>query len=774
MPGILRRLAIMEPIRALILGSRTSNAERFAAECARNGIEMTWSCAANEQDYRGLVSQAKDVVLYDDELPWLSVEHALHLLRETGAEVPFVVVASTPDVADAVDAIRQGAADYLPLQRLSARLNEIVTEAARRKQERVQHQQSIARQQSAATVFQNVVEFSLVGIQILQDGKYAYANRKVAALFGYSQEELLALDSWTEVVAPSDREMVLDQVRRRISGETPHAHYVFRGLRKDRTTIDIEIRSDRTEFNGRPAVIGTLIDITERKQAMLALRAAELKFRTLVEQSIVGFYVVQENRMTYVNPRLCEITGYSAEEMKSRPVLDFIADEDRPIVSENIRQRIEGKVQSLRYSLRMKHREGRIVHVEVHGTITEQDGKPAIIGVLMDMTEQRRTEEQLRQSQKMDAVGRLAGGVAHDFNNLLTIINGYSEMIADELPPGTPMRQSVEEILNAGERAANLTRQLLTFSRQQVLMPVTLNLNDRFRDMENMLCRLIGADVDLKFVEARQIWPIRADAGQIEQVMMNLVVNARDAMPHGGKLTVESSNVELDDTYVTMHPDAQPGQYVMLAVSDTGCGIDKPTRQRIFEPFFTTKGDRGTGLGLSTVYGIVREAGGHIEVYSELGLGTCFKVYFPRDLSCESIESTPPEPSALPGGDETILLVEDEDGVRGLARMVLQKRGYRVIEARDGADALRLSEQEPSLIHLMVTDVVMPHMSGRILAERLQALRPEMSVLYMSGYTDDTVVRHGVLDANMHFLQKPFTGAGLSEKVRAVLDARQK
>jgi PAS domain S-box-containing protein len=764
----------MGPIRTLILGSRRSDAERIAIECARNGVEIQSTWADNEQDYRRFLAQAADVVLCDGELPWLNRNHALRLLRESGADIPFIVVAGTPDVASAVDAIRQGATDYLPLDRLPARLNGIVTEADRRKQERVQHQQSISRQQSAATVFQNVVEFSLVGIQIVQDGKYVYANRKVASLFGYSQDELLALDSWTAVVAPSDREMVLDQVRRRISGETPYAQYIFRGTRKDRTTIDIEIRSDRTEFNGRPAVIGTLIDVTEHQRAVQLLRAAELKFRTLVELSIVGFYALQGDRMTYVNPRLCEITGYSAEEMTSRPLLDFIADEDRPIVSENIRQRIEGKVQSLRYSLRMKHREGRIVHVEVHGTITEQDGKPAIIGVLMDMTEQRQAEEQLRQSQKMDAVGRLAGGVAHDFNNLLTIINGYSEIIADELPPGTSMRQSIDEIRNAGERAANLTRQLLTFSRQQVLMPVNLNLNDRFRDMENMLGRLIGADVDLKFIEDRQIWPIRADAGQIEQVMMNLVVNARDAMPQGGKLTIESNNVELDDTYVAMHRDAQPGQYVMLAVSDTGCGIDKPTRSRIFEPFFTTKGDRGTGLGLSTVYGIVRQSNGHIEVYSEVGIGTSFKVYFPRDHSGESTAFTPPEPRVLPGGDETILLVEDEEAVRGLARLVLEKRGYHVIEARDGADALRLSEQEPSLIHLMVTDVVMPNMSGRVLAERLQTLRPEMSVLYMSGYTDDTIVRHGVLDANMHFLQKPFTGASLSEKVRAVLDARQR
>ena len=675
-----------------------------------------------------------------------------------------------------------------------------------------------------------------------------------------------------------------------LAGERDFFQMEKRYLRKDGQIIwgltNVSLLRDP---EGRPRMyVGQVQDITDRKQAMQALRAAESKFRSLIEQSIVGFYIAREDRLIYANPRLCEITGYSAEELMSRPLLDFVAVEDRQIVRENIRRRMAGQIQSLRYSLRMLHREGRLVHVEVHGTVTEQDGSPAIIGVLMDMTQQRRVEEernrffglsqdmfcsaafdgtlkrvnpaweqtlgwqleellgnsfltfvhpddhessrrhwvelisagktisgteiryrcrdgshkwvlwravpdpvqqlvyatatdltearrleqQLRQSQKMDAVGRLAGGIAHDFNNLLTIINGYSEFIADELPPGSSMRQSVEEIKNAGERAAKLTRQLLAFSRQQVLMPVTLHLNDLLQEMRNMLGRLIGADIDLVFVEGSGIWPIRADAGQIEQVVMNLVVNARDAMPRGGKLTIEARNVELDETYVTMHRDAQPGPYVMLTVSDSGCGIDKQTRLRIFEPFFTTKGSRGTGLGLATVYGIVRQTGGHIEVYSEIDIGTTFKIYFPRDASSDAPTLAAVEARELPCGDETILLVEDEDAVRGLARIVLEKHGYTVIEARDAAEALQRNEQCTSQIDLLVTDVVMPQMSGRVLAERLQTLRPKMSVLYMSGYTDDTIVRHGVLDANMHFLQKPFTGAGLTEKVRSVLDAQ--
>jgi len=390
-----------------------------------------------------------------------------------------------------------------------------------------------------------------------------------------------------------------------------------------------------------------------------------------------------------------------------------------------------------------------------------------------NLEELKQTQAQLLQAQKMEAVGRLAGGIAHDFNNLLTVITGFSEiMLHRHLDDHDPLRESIEQIKKAGEQAASLTRQLLAFSRKQVLQPKVLGLNAVVTDMDKMLRRLIGEDVDLVTVLEPELGPVKADPGQIEQVIMNLAVNARDAMPQGGKLTIETASVELDEAYARRHVAVEPGPYVMLAMSDTGVGMDAETQSHIFEPFFTTK-EEGTGLGLPTVYGIVKQSGGHIWVYSESGLGTTFKIYLPRVE--EAVE--PLKPSAAPTrshqGWETVLVVEDDEGVRTLTREVLELDGYSVLEARHGEEALLISEQHEGPIHLMVTDVVMPGMNGRELAERLAPLHPEMKVLYISGYTDKAIVRHCVLEPGTAFLQKPFTPDALARKARLALDTPQ-
>jgi nitrogen-specific signal transduction histidine kinase/ActR/RegA family two-component response regulator len=398
-------------------------------------------------------------------------------------------------------------------------------------------------------------------------------------------------------------------------------------------------------------------------------------------------------------------------------------------------------------------------------------GRLAELVLVNDVTERKQLEEQLRQSQKMEAVGQLAGGVAHDFNNLLTAITGYSELTLRWLPEDSAMRHNVLEIKKAGERAASLTRQLLAFSRRQVLQPVVLDINSLVTDVSKMLRRLVGEDIEFITLLRPEAGRINADPGQIEQVLMNLVVNARDAMPRGGKLIIETANVELDEAYADRHVAVNPGSYVMLAVSDTGTGMDEETRARIFEPFFTTKEEgKGTGLGLSTVYGIVKQSGGNVWVYSEVGRGTTFKIYLPR-VAEDTQEQVPAvEREELLRGTETILLTEDEGLVRRLVREALETYGYTVLETTSGGEAISACEGYDGPIHLLVTDVIMPGMDGRELANELTRLRPEMRVLFMSGYTDDAIVHHGVLDADMPFLQKPFSPDDLARKVREVLD----
>jgi two-component system cell cycle sensor histidine kinase/response regulator CckA len=510
------------------------------------------------------------------------------------------------------------------------------------------------------------------------------------------------------------------------------------------------------------------------RAAQESLRRSEMNFRSLVTNAPYGICRCDSaGQLRDANPALLGMLGYSsARELMGKPLGGLYADAQQWF---ELADYLRSAAPFNGLIAEWLRKDGTATVVRVSGrAVPEGETGKAFELFAEDVTERRALEQQLRQSQKMEAVGRLAGGIAHDFNNLLMVISGYSEFLLERLGPEPELRVPAQEISSAAARATSLTRQLLAFSRKQMLAPRILDLNGVVTENLKLLTRVIGEDIDLVMVPAPGLGAVRADAGQIEQVIMNLAVNARDAMPSGGKLTIETSNISLDEEYSRFHAPLKPGNYVMLAISDTGAGMDSETQSRIFEPFFTTKGPKGTGLGLSTVYGIVKQSGGYIWLYSEPGKGTTFKIYLPR--VAEAVEkparvAAAAESASGEPGIETILLVEDEANLRYLARQFLEKQGYRVIEAADGAVAMQIAVAHEGVIHLLLTDVIMPGMNGRELARGISEIRPNVKVLYMSGYTENVIGRNGMLDAGVRLLQKPFTLRDLKSKVREVLDS---
>ncbi len=618
--------------------------------------------------------------------------------------------------------------------------------------------------------FRSLVENATVGIyRATPDGRIVMANSTLIKMLGYETfEDLSARNLETSGSEPSHSRREFKALLEK-DGEV-------RGLEGTWVMRDGSVRyvreSARTVRRPDGSVEyydGIVEDITAHKHTEHAL----VRLRQAVDTSgEVIFMTDHEGVITFINREFTSLYGHSEEEVVGKSTPRILkggkqSDENyRAFWNTILHKRVA------RGQLVNKTRSGRLVTVDssVNPILDARGEITGYLAIQRDVTERKNLEEQFRQAQKMEAVGRLAGGVAHDFNNLLTIINGYSQLLLDQRPETDPERDLLGQILRAGERAASLTRQLLAFSRRQMLAPQVLNLNEVVRNMQRMAHRLIREDVEVKVRLSDQLGQVKADPAQIEQVILNLLVNAADAMPQGGNLLIETANADLDESYVRDRGAAAPGRYVMLAVSDTGMGMDAATREHIFEPFFTTKEKgKGTGLGLATVYGIVKQSGGEIWAYSQPGKGSTFKVYLPRvEGEAESAESKEPAPS--PGGTETVLLVEDEKSVRTLAARILLSRGYRVLESKDVEDAVRIGESYSQSIELLLTDVVMPGMSGRNVADRLRFVRPQMKVLYISGYTDDAIVHHRVLDAGMAFLQKPFTPESLARKVREVLD----
>jgi two-component system cell cycle sensor histidine kinase/response regulator CckA len=535
---------------------------------------------------------------------------------------------------------------------------------------------------------------------------------------------------------------------------------------KDKRKTPYLLSGRRVTVDGQDYVVGLGIDITKR-------RRLEEAFRDLFFYAPIGIFIVQNRKFKMINPGFQKITGYSEDELLGKDCLTLATFEFKDKIRLNAVQMLKGKRTSP-YEYQFLTKGGEVRWAMESVTTTSFNGKKSTIGYFMDITERRRLEDQLTRAQKMEAIGILAGGIAHDFNNLLTALLGYGELMKMDLDKNDPHYYYTEEIMRTATRGSTLTQQLLAFSRKQILQPRVISINTLVANMKRLLRRLIGEDIDLVTKIDPKLGPVRADKGQIEQIIMNLAINARDAMPQGGKLIIETGNAFLDENYEQRHLEVKPGPYVMLAVSDNGMGMDAGTQSHIFEPFFTTKKmGQGTGLGLATVYGIVRQSGGYIWIYSEPGQGTTFKIYLPRVE--EALDVSEPKPTMVTDlkGREIILVVEDDKALREVICKGLKKFGYGVLEAANGGEALLICEKRKAPIDLLLTDVVLPQMSGRELAERLRSLRSDIKVLYMSGYTENAIVNNGILKEDVGFLQKPFKVYVLVQKIREILDACQ-
>ena len=604
-------------------------------------------------------------------------------------------------------------------------------------------------------------------------------NKAAERVFGWAAEEVIGAPL---PIVPEDRKEYVSQLVARVT-----AGEVITGLRgyartRDGRRIDISVSAAPLhDLEGRNAGVAlNLIDITEHAKAEEALQQSESRFRVIFDQAAAGVNLVSlDGQFLRVNRRYCEITGYSEEELLRLRFRDITHPDDMADDRERARRLLDGETDTASVDKRYIRKDGSAVWVHTTSSLLRSASGEALhfVSLVEDITERKRAEEekvkleeQLRHAQKMESLGRLAGGVAHDFNNHLTVITGYCDMLLMRLEPGDPQRAEVEEIRAAGDRAATLTQQLLAFSRRQIAEPKPLNLNDVISEGGKMLRRLIGEDIEIETRLDTAAGVVIADRGQMNQVLMNLVINARDAMPSGGKIVIETTNADFTPGSAELPKDATAGAYVALYLSDTGVGMDPETLQHIFEPFFTTKGAGiGTGLGLSTVYGIVQQSHGWVQVASQPGKGSMFRIYLPRaDGDVTRPAPVSPEAEVL-RGSETVLVVEDQEKVRQLALRILKENGYQLLEAADGPAALALSESFGGPIHLLLTDVVMPGMTGRELAARMAQQRPQTRVLFISGYTADVIGREGALDPGVAYLPKPFTPAQLSVKVREVL-----
>ncbi|MBI4480782.1 MAG: PAS domain S-box protein [Acidobacteria bacterium] len=752
------------PLRLLIVEDSLADAELAVAILKRAGYLFTHDIVDSQGRFQECLRETEyDVILSDHNLlNWTGLD-ALNILRQSRKDIPFIVVTAILGDEAAVDYIKRGANDYVLKHRLE-RLPVAVGRALREKQ----RAEETARLQEAILCAKKEWELTFDAVPEIvllldEQSRILRANRAAAEMVGLDFSQLIGQHCQEVLQGLSEQVLATGQ---EAWGEVSDAR-----SGKVYEAVVSPLREHAGKVKG---CVCAMRDITQRRRAEEALRDSEERHRNLFENANDIVYTTDlAGNFTSWNKVGEQITGYTREEALQTNLWQVVAPEYVAAVRQGIERALAGETIGPS-EIEVLAKDGSRVVLEVGSQIAWKERNPVgIQGIARDITDRKKLESQFLQAQKMEAIGRLAGGVAHDFNNLLNVVIGYATLLLDKPDAEDRRRRHAEQIKRAGERAVVLTRQLLAFSRKQVLQLRVLDLNRLITDMEQLLKRLIGEDIETVTILEPDLGRVKADAGQIEQVIMNLVVNSKDAMPQGGKLTLQTANIELDEDYARRHAGVEPGPYVMLAVSDTGVGMDPEVQARIFEPFFTTKPPgKGTGLGLSTVYGIIKQSRGDIWVYSEPGRGTTFKIYMPRVQEVPEplgLPSRPPEPLV---GSETILLVEDEASLRELAREFLETNGYRLLEAKDGLEAVEIAEHYEGCIHLLLTDVVMPGLSGRQLVERLEPLHPHMKVIYMSGYTDDAVVNHGGLTPGTIFIEKPFMRDTLLRKVREALEQR--
>ncbi len=767
-----------EPTRILIVEDVPTDAELAQREINQTLKACVFQRVETREDYlAALEAFQPDLIISDYKMPRFDGLTALKLALERAPLTPLIILTGAMNEDTAVECMKAGATDYVIKEHLK-RLGQAVIHALEEKQLRQERRRAEEALRESEERYRTLVHTLPDAITVADSaGNITYVSPATLHFYGQDTEAEVLGRNILEWVHINYQEQALSQMEMvRNGGFITSQEYLL--YKKDGTTFFGEVSASCLK-NSQGQAIGIIIivrDISERKQA-----EEQLLYQASLLQNVSDAIVATDLNfdVTSWNQGAEALYGWQAEEVIGQPVDEILQTEYLYEQPEQMQWRfLEQGI--WKGEMIQKHKDGTAIDILASvSLIKDSTGKPVgVVAVNRDITERKQAEQaqakleaQLRQAQKMESIGRLAGGVAHDFNNLLTVIRGYCGLMQDQMSTEDPLLEELGQIQRASERAAALTRQLLAFSRKSILAPTVLDLNSLVANLRKMLERLIGEDIALSTILQPELRPVLADPSQIEQVIMNLAVNARDAMPTGGMLTIETGNIYLSDSYAKTHLEAPTGPCVMLAVTDTGYGMDKQTQARIFEPFFTTKEPgKGTGLGLATAYGIIKQSGGDITFYSELGQGTSFKIYLPANETASNAPTTPKTQAVSGRGSETILLVEDEEMVRNMVRAALQDKGYTILEARHGSEAISLSEQHQGSIDLLVTDVVMPYMSGRELAERLKALRPLMKVLFMSGYTDDTVVRHGLLAAEVEFLPKPFSPSRLVSKVREVLD----